>query len=278
MRRDILFIILILLLSINTAVYGAQNFAPANKKAGAESAEADIIIEPPAARFAEYEKLTYRVKWLGLPVGIITASIKGIEKIRGRDAYHLEVLVKTNDFCSAIYKIDDRFTSYMDAEGLYTLRHEVHRREGGYKKDAVTDFDQVNHKAYFENFLDKSKKEFTIPPNTQDTLTASYYFRTLPIQVGKRIEYAVCNNESNYKLFGLIEGKGIVRIPKLGRQKSFYIQPYAKLKGQKVKKGRVSGYFSCDERRLPLLAVVRAPMLTKVAAYLSDIEYRQKPE
>ena len=73
------------------------------------------------ARLPEYERLTYNVKWLGLPVGNIWASIKGIEKIRGRDAYVLEVVVKTNRFCSAIYKIEDRYVSYLDAEYLWCL-------------------------------------------------------------------------------------------------------------------------------------------------------------
>jgi len=211
----------------------------------------------------------------GHSVGTITASVKGIENIKGRDAYVLEVTAKTNNFCSAIYKVEDRFVSYMDTEHFYTLRHEVYRREGKYKKDAVTEFDQVNHKAYFENFLDKSKKDFDIPPNIQDTLSASYYFRLLPVEIGKRIEYAVCNNESNYQLFGVVESKEYIRLPKVGKRGAFHIQPYAKLKGEKVKKGKVSGYFSTDSKRIPLLAVVQAPMFTEVNASLEKIEYRQ---
>jgi len=213
-----------------------------------------------------------------VPVGVITASIKGIKKIQGRDAYILEVTAKTNNFCSAIYKVDDKFISYMDVEHNYTLRHEVYRREGRYKKDAITDFDQVNHKAHFKNFLDKSEKHFDIPPGVQDTLSACYYFRFLPIEVNKRIEYDVCNNESNYKLFGIVDSKEYIRLPKVGKRSGFHIQPYAKLKGKKVKKGRVSGYFSTDNKRMPLLAIVQAPMFTEVKASLEKIEYGQPTE
>jgi hypothetical protein len=218
--------------------------------------------------------LDYEVKWVGIPVGNIKASIKGIKKINDRDAYELEVVVKTNDFCSGIYKIDDRFVSYVDVENLCTLRHEVYRREGRFKKDAVTDFDQQNHKAHFKNFLDKSEKHFDIPAKVQDTLSACYYFRMLPIKIGDRIEYNVCNNESNYELFGLIKETQFIRIPKMGRVESFYIQPYAKLKGEQVKKGRVSGYFGCDKRRIPMLAVVKGPIFTEVVAYLSKAVYK----
>jgi len=257
-----------------TGAAAEQNFQVSNKSVKEVNLK-NVIIEPPQQRLPEYERLKYVVRWLGVPVGDITASVNGIKKINGRDSYELEVVVKTNAFCSAIYRIDDRFISYMDVEGFYTLRHEVYRSEGKYKKDAVTDFDQIKHKAYFKNMLDGSEKTFGIPDKVQDTLSACYYFRLLPIEIGQKIEYAVCNNESNYNLFGLIESKEIIKIPRLGKRGAFYIQPYAKLKDEKVKKGRVGGYFSCDAKRLPLLAVVQAPMLTEVTASLSEIEYRQ---
>jgi hypothetical protein len=229
------------------------------------------ILKPPLSRLPEYEKLIYKVRWLGVSVGDITASIKGIKKIGNRDAYEVEVIAKTNDFCSSIYKIDDRFISYIDTQNLYTLRHEVYRREGRYKKDAITEFDQINHKAYFKNLLDKTEKVFDIPVGVQDTLSACYYFRLLPIKLREKIEYYVCNNEENYKLFGLVKAIESIRVPKLGKQDVFFIQPYAKLKGADVKKGRVSGYFSCDEKRIPILAVVRAPMFTEVTVSLYKI-------
>ena len=272
-KRLILVIVSILLLAYTC--YAAQNFSAANKFKP-KQVKKEIIIEPVQSKLPEYESLKYTIRWLGLPVGYITASIKGIRKINGRRAYYLEVIAKTNDFCSAIYKVDDKFVSYMDVETFSTLRHEVYRREGKYKKDAVTDFDHITRKAHFKNLLDESEKEFDIPEGTQDTLSACYYFRLLPVEVGKRIEYAVCNNEKNYKLLGVVESKGMIRVPKLGRRESLYIQPYAKLKGEKVKKGRVSGYFSVDSKRTPLLAIVQAPMFTEVTAALREVDYGQK--
>lgn len=254
--------------------YALQNFLPANIKSG-EKCDKDIVIELAQEALPEYEKLFYAVKWLGIQVGTITASIKGIKAINGRKAYELEVIAKTNAFCSAIYRIDDKFISYMDAQHFYTVRHEVYRREGRYKKDAITDFDNNSKKAHFKNLIDKSEKVFDIPYGVQDTLSACYYFRLLPIQVGKKIEYAVYNNEKVYQLFGIIESKGYIRLPRVGKKPAFYIQPYAQIEGEQVKKGKASGYFSVDSKRLPLLAVVQAPMFTEVIASLDTIKYRQ---
>ena len=49
----------------------------------------------------------------------------------------------------------------------------------------------------------------------------------------------------------LIEDKKFIKIRKLGSFDSFFIQPYARmLKGEEVKKGRVSGYFSADKKNI----------------------------
>lgn len=205
-------------------------------------------------------------------VGTITASINGVKKIGSRAAYELEAIVKTNEFLSMIYPINDRYVSYMDVERLHTLRHEVYRREGRYKKDAITDFDQEGHKAYFRNSLDGSAKTVEIPPDVQDPLSAAHYFRTIPLEAGKRVAYRVYNNEEIYELFGVADKAKRIKIPRSGFREAFRIQPYARLKGEVVKKGSSSGYFSCDQKRILLLVSVRAPLFTEVIGYLEKEE------
>ncbi|MDD5504583.1 MAG: DUF3108 domain-containing protein [Candidatus Omnitrophica bacterium] len=271
-KKPIIFLIVIL----NCAdIFAGQNFTPANIKQE-QFYDNEIIIEPAALKFPEYEKLFYTVRWLGIPVGAITASINGIKQINGRQAYELELTAKTNGFCSAIYRINDRFVSYVDTEKFYTLRHEVYREEGRYRKDAVTDFDYTAKKARFKNMLDKSEKVFDIPDGTQDTLSACYYFRLLNIDLGTRVGYQVCSNEDMYELFGVVESKRYVRVPCIGKVPAFYIQPYARINEEEVRKGRVSGYFSADSRRIPLLAAVQAPVFTEITAQLERADYGQK--
>jgi len=223
-------------------------------------------------RLPEREKLVYEVKWLGLPVGKATAIIHGIKEMSGRPAYELEITAKTNDFCSAIYRVEDRYVSYLDVEGLYTVRHEVYRREGRYKKDAVTVFDQVNHKAYFKNLLDKSEKVVDIPAGTQDPVSMAYYFRLVPIQEGRREEFFVYNNESVYRLYGDMGRKQMIRMPHFGNIEVFKVQPYAILNNKVVKKGKAKIYFSYDYRQIPVKAVVEGPVFTSVSGYLVKSE------
>jgi hypothetical protein len=277
MLKKYILLLILIFTAIGQKAYSSQNFGPANIKDEKDLTK-DIVIEPVQLNLPAYEKLFYTVRWLGVPVGFITASINGMKEINGRQCYMLQVNVKTNAFCSAIYKIDDKFVSYMDSENFYTLRHEVYRREGRYKKDAITDFDHIAGKAYFKNLIDKSEKVFDIPYGVQDTLSACYYFRLLPVEIGKKVEYAVCNNEAIYQLLGVVDSKSYIRVSDLGINAAFHIQPYAQIKGEQVKKGKVSGYFSANSKRLPLLAVVQAPMFTEVTATLQSLDYRQNSE
>jgi hypothetical protein len=231
----------------------------------------DIVIAEPEQRLPEYEVLTFNLKWIGISVGTVTMTINGIRKIKERDAYVLEAQFKSNRFLSAIYNIDDKFVSFMDVEKLHTLRQEVYRREGNYRKDAITEFDQVNHKAYFKNWIDKSEKTIDIPENVQDTLSACYYFMLLPLKVGDRIEYNVYNSEQTYQLIGVVEEKVFMKTSLLGMKEAFRMQPYVKQSGKKVEKGDLAAYFSCDKRRLPLLGKVKGVIFTEAVFALSKI-------
>ncbi len=232
----------------------------------------DIIIEIPDKSLSEGQILTFKVQWLGVSVGKVTTSVKGIQNINGRNAYVLEAIFQSNAFLSSIYKIEDRYVSYLDVEKLHTLRQEVYRRDGKYKKDAITEFDQEKHKARFKNFIDNSEKDFDIPENVLDALSALYYFMVLPLKGGDKIELAVCNNESNYQLLGVVESRAFIKTPGTGQKRAFLIQPYAKLEGEKVEKGNLKAYFSCDKKRILLLAVLQGPIFTEVSVVLSQID------
>jgi len=123
------------------------------------------------------------VKWLGITAGEIVSEIKGswIGTAAGiQDRGH-------GADQGALFQalpVEDRYVSYLDVEKMYTLRHEVHRREGRYRKDAVTDFDQVAHKAHFRSLTDGSGRSLIFPQGFR-YVTSSYVARTLDLKVGE---------------------------------------------------------------------------------------------
>lgn len=219
-----------------------------------------------AWKLPESEKVVFHVKWLGITAGKVVSEIKGITQLRGRPVYKIEVTARTAGLCSLLYRVEDHYVSYLDAERLHSLRHEVHRREGGYKKDAVIDFDQDNHTAYFKSMTDGSEKKFPIPPDTQDTVTASYVLRTRPLEPGQRHKVSVCNSEKNYTIDLLINGKSRMRSPGKGLVDVVHLQPRARLENNVVREGRLNGFVEAAPGHAPVLIVIKAPVFTRLTA------------
>jgi hypothetical protein len=237
----------------------------------------NIVIEPPRLCLPEYSRLTYQIKWLGIPAGTLVNTVTGIRKFKGRQCYVLESRMKTNFFFSAIFKIDDCFVSYMDVEKKYPLRHEAAVVEGSYSRRMVIDFDQARHNAYFKNLVDNSVKDFKIEPAAQDVVTAYYYLMLLPVmKVGDTIEFNGVNNELNYKLVGQVIAKKFVKVPAFGgeHQRAFVVKInlIPSIKGRKIDEGTSDIYFSSVKERFPLFAVIRGPRFKEVTATLVKVE------
>ena len=234
----------------------------------------DIKILPPRKTLNTGEKLVYGITWLGVPVGTITSHIKGITQTAGRSTYHIELTAATNEFCSAIYKINDKFTTYLDTETLLPVRHELSRQEGRHKKNYIVKYDNAKHTATYHNLIENWTRTMNIPEGALDPLGVLYFARTLNVEVGTPIKMWVNMNEKNYEVNGKIEKKTIIEVPKLGTFDVFAINPIAKFEGKLEKKGRAWGYITCDEARMPVFGTVDVwvNLIGRVALTLQSIE------
>lgn len=226
---------------------------------------AAVADAPARQAFPEHERLIYRVKWLGITAGELIAEIKGKVDWKGRSCYLIEVTGRTVGFVSTFYKVDDLYRSYLDAEHFYSLRFEERRQEGHYRKDAVTDFDHDKGKAYFRNAVDNSEKTFDIPSGVQDSVSAAYMGRLLPLTPGKVFTYKVSNSEKVYDLY-----VSVTRRSRQDQRSVLHLVPFARINGDEFREGRASGYVTDDERRIPLEVVIKAPVFTSVTARLVE--------
>lgn len=270
LNRKIHFVTLVSILILNIICCGCATAKRTKHiKIGSQIKIAkDIQILDTKQLFNVGEKMIFKIRWLGVPVGTVVSEIKGIEIIRGRDAYRIELTAETNPVMSAVFPVRDKFISFMDVENLCSLRHEVNRKEGFYRKQAYTDFYPEQNSAYFKNLLDGSEKTFEIPANTQDTLTAFYYLRTLNIKLGDTVTYNIINSEKNYTIYGNIVKKEFIKIKKLGTFDAFLIKPKAEIEGKETTRGSAIGYFSADNRRLPLVSTLKSYLFTKIVVTL----------
>ncbi len=194
-----------------------------------------------------------------MPVGEASLEIKEKVDVRGREAFHVIAIAKTNDFLSKIYPIYDEVHSFMDAQGLYSLEFSKKVREGRYRAEERMVFNHDRQKGFYESLKNGSKKEIDIPRGIHDILSAFYWFRLQPAQIGKSVKTKVCSDEKNWDLEIKVlrhEKKGFRNRPSI---ETVVVEPKTLLKGILYDRGRAWVYFSADEKRIPVWVTIRTP-------------------
>ena len=218
------------------------------------------------------ERLHFGIRWLGFEFGKGEVAVEGIEKINGRDAYHVSVHVRSNKLIDLVYPVRDEHHSYIDVEHFHSLRYEKKLSEGKYRADEVMEFDQENHTAIYESRRSGTKKQMFIPKHVQDHLSAAYWLRLQAMKPGDIITIPVSANEQNWELDVKVLRAGKKTIGDLGTFDALEIEPLAKFQGMFINRGKFSGWMSMDEKRLPLIMSSKIPVLGNVNIVLVDYE------
>lgn len=154
-KRISLFFLALIILYTNSFLFGGDEFRKIENKA-----------------FKEGEKLTFDVKYGFVTAGVAVMAVPKIKRISGRDAYNITFEVNSVPSFDWVFKVRDRYETYMDVQGLFPWRFEQHVREGSYTRDFSAFFDQRKNKAK------TSEGEYNIPKNVNDIVSAFYLART----------------------------------------------------------------------------------------------------
>jgi len=229
-------------------------------------------VEKPQAKLFPGEKLTYKIFYLGLPVGEAIAQINEIVTVNGRRAYPIDVTVHSYRAIDFLYKVRDEHRSFLDVETFASLKYEKKIHEGRKKQHEIIEYDQDRHTAsYF--FPDTGiRKVMAIPEQVQDQLSCGYFFRTLEIKPESSVFVPVNADFKNWSLEVKLHQSAPMKIEEVGTFDALEAEPLIQFQGIFVKKGKIHGWLSLDERRIPLKMKVKVPVLGSVTAEL--IEYQ----
>jgi hypothetical protein len=230
------------------AVFGLMSAAGESTTALQAQANGALRFQPNNA-FSYGEKLTFSVGYKFITAGYATMQIspKPVE-VSDRPTYEVRFDVKTTPSFDKIFKVRDRYATYLDADGIFPWRFEQSVREGDYSRDFSANIDQRKHVAR------TTEGAFEVSPFVHDILSAFYFTRTLDLKRMKKGQSFLLKNFYGKKAHDLrIRVLGRERVEtKAGTFDCVVIEPLVVEGGLFKNEGRIMVYMTDDDRKMPV--------------------------
>lgn len=263
-----LFVVLALLVAL--VPLGAQKRpvpAPSPAPRGRSAAPPPVERQVP---FRLGEQLTYQITWSSfITATAATATFTVREKRAAYDsslAYYIVAEGRPTPVLAVFYPIYYKADTWLDAHTLLPVRASVFSQERGRRENKITVFDQARRRAEFE--IDQStgsetpsvkKTTLSVPPQTQDPLSAVFALRALAMTAGTRTQMPLLFNGVLYQVQVTIGGRESLKTP-MGTLGAWRITPVLFEHGRPVASPRgMTVWISDDARRLPLRMEVEIP-------------------
>ncbi len=215
--------------------------------------------------FGVGERLVFDVKYGFITAGEAVMWIPSYDSIQGRKCLHVNFTVNSLPSFSWIYKVEDRYSTFIDAEAIAPLRFEQHIREGSYSRDFWAEFDQPR------GIARTSEGQYPIPRYVHDIMSAFYYARTIDYADSRQGDMSVLHNfykDTSYELGVKFLGRQELEIA-AGTFKTVVVEPLVKEGGLFKSEGRIVIWLTDDERKIPVR------VNTKVVVGSIDVELRE---
>ncbi len=208
--------------------------------------------------FKDGEKLTFKVyynlNFVWINAGNAYFNTKQ-EELDGHKVYHVTGDGKTTKSYEWVYKVNDKYETYIDKETMLPLRFVRNVNEGGFKINQDIAFDQKKRKAT------SNKKVYDIPKCTQDVLSAIFFARNIDYsksKPGDKIPFSMFLDDKVYNLYIKYEGKEKIKT-KMGTFNSLKIVPLL-IEGTIFSGGeKMTVWVSDDSNHVPLR--INSPIL-----------------
>ncbi len=194
------------------------------------------------------EKLTFEVMYGPITAGIATMHIPKMKRISGREAYHIQFKVSSVSSFDPVFKVRDKYVTYLDKEGLFPWRFEQHIREGSYRRDFSAFFDQRKEK------VKTSDGQYDVPKYVNDIVSAFYFIRAQDLssmQKGDKIHLENFYKDKIFPLDVVYHGKETVDV-EAGEFDCIVVEPLVKEGGLFKHEGDILIWLTDDNRKMPV--------------------------
>ena len=201
--------------------------------------------------FQATESITYRVMYavVGAHFGageVVFSSTQ--ENLNGKPVFHIVGDGKTYPFYDKVFKVRDRYETYIDTNTLQPLKFIRNVYEGGYKKYENVTFNKTTNTAITNEGV------FKTPACVQDVLSSIYYARNIDFnkyKVDDKIPFTIFLDNELYNIYVRYLGKETVKT-RYGKFKAIKFRPML-IKGTLFEGGeKMTVWVSDDPNHIPV--------------------------
>jgi len=224
------------------------------------------------------ERTLLDITYFGATAGQLELNVLPSKVVSNRLSYHFRATATSTSVFSLFYRVNDVAESFMDTEGLFSHKYSLKLDESRQQRDVLELYDYGKMKAYYWSKLERDGKEtqneqseIGLEPFTQDGLSAFFYVRTLPLEVGKVFEFPVVNNGKLRTVRVTVMRKETLST-KIGEFPAIVIKPEVVLDGILQNNGDSFMWISNDAQRR-ILKMDAKIKVGSVIAYLREHSY-----
>jgi hypothetical protein len=216
--------------------------------------------------FGVGERLEFSVKYGAIAAGNAVMEIPETAIIDSRNCYRIVSTANSNDFVSVFYKVRDSVQTYLDVPGLFPRMFTKQLREGKYKNDKLTLFDQRHHLAI------TGKDSIPTFAFVQDPLSSLYYIRTQELIPGKDVMIDSHTDRKNYPIKIRVLKRERIEVP-AGKFDCIVIEPVMRSEGIFKAKGNIKIWLTDDQYKMPVMMKSEVYFLGSINAQLSKYNH-----
>jgi Protein of unknown function (DUF3108) len=223
------------------------------------------------------EHYAFDITYFGATAGELQLDVLSTKVVAERPSFHFQAHARTSPVFSLFYNLNDMGESFMDVDGLFSHKFLLKIDESLQQREVLELYDQQKHKVYYWSKLDHKKKgkrndqtEIDVDPFTQDSISAFFYVRTLPLKVGDVDIFPVSTN-GKIKHVRITTVRKETISTKIGEVPAIVVKPEVVLDGVLQTFGDNFVWISDDARRA-ILKVDAKMKVGSIVAYLR--EYR----
>ena len=189
----------------------------------------------------------------------VTAGLATLRVEREGSQEHLTGAADSTGVIALLFKVQDRFNSYFDAQSLCSTRLVKHTEEGSHARETSITYDYKVGKVVLQEKNLKTgqskRTENDIPNCVTDIMSGILYVASLPLEKDATYSFPLNDGGKTVTIRAHVEGKEKIKTP-AGTFDTIRVGPegdYSALKNR----GRVLMWYSDDARHLPVQVQAR---------------------